>query len=38
MEKAISFVVPTLSSGPKDIVLTNSDGALYTFENGLRIP
>jgi hypothetical protein len=34
----ISFVVPTLSSGPKDIVLTNSDGALYTFENGLRIP
>jgi hypothetical protein len=34
----VSFVVPTLSSGPKDIVLTNSDGALYTFENGLRIP
>lgn len=37
-ENTLTLIVPTVSSGPNDIVLTNSDGTTYTLQNGLTVP
>jgi hypothetical protein len=37
-ENTLTLTVPAASSGPEDIVLTRSDGEVYTLENGLVIP
>jgi IPT/TIG domain len=37
-ENTLTLTVPTASSGPEDIVLTKSDGEIYTLENGVVLP
>jgi hypothetical protein len=37
-ENTLTLTVPTAPSGPEDIVLTRSDGEIYTLENGLVLP
>ena len=36
-ENTLTFVVPTVASGPQDLVLQNPDGAAYTMESGIQV-
>jgi hypothetical protein len=37
-ENTLTLTVPSLSSGPQDILLTNDDGPTYTLQRGLTVP
>jgi hypothetical protein len=37
-EDTLTFTMPTVASGPEDIVLTRADGESYTLENAIFIP
>jgi len=37
-ENTLTLTLPSVASGPEDIVLTRSDGETYTLENGVVLP
>lgn len=37
-ENTLTLTVPSLSSGPADVVVKNSDGTTYTLESGFIVP
>jgi len=37
-ENTLTLTIPSAASGPEDIVLTRSDGEVYTLENGVVLP
>ena len=37
-ENTLTLTIPAATSGPQDIVLTRSNGEVYTLENGVVLP
>ena len=37
-ENTLTLTLPSVASGPEDVVLTRSDGETYTLENGVVLP
>jgi hypothetical protein len=37
-QNTLTLTAPSAASGPEDIVLTRSDGEVYTLENGIVLP